>query len=74
MTYSPYARSLNATDISAQFEGFDIEFNDKVTLFPVQVEKQSHSRRQRTNERSQEFGATNVRRVAHRPGSGARVR
>lgn len=56
---STYARSLNATDISAQFEGFEIEFDEKVTLFPVQLEKATPSSR-----RAQEFGVTKVRRVA----------
>lgn len=64
-SYSPYARSLNATDISAQFEGFEIEFNDKITLFPVQVEKQNSSSRRR----SQEFSAAKVRSTAARKAS-----
>lgn len=53
-----YARSLNATDISAQFEGFEIEFDEKVTLFPVQVEKATRSPR-----RVQELGVSKIRRL-----------
>lgn len=49
-------RALGEKDISSQFQGMAVEFNEKVTLFPVQVEKrgpyQSHSRRRRIGGRS----------------------
>ncbi len=41
------ARAMSEEDISAQFEGMDVVFDDKVTLFPVQVEKTSTTRRKR---------------------------
>lgn len=62
---SPYTQALEATDISAQFEGFEIEFDDKVTLFPVQVEKQNNSRR-----RSQEFSRAKTRAPGRSVGRG----
>lgn len=67
-----YSRSFEEINISDQFEGFDIEFNDKVTLFPVQVEKQTGSRHQtykRTTRRAEEFGASNVRSINSRKAS-----
>lgn len=64
-----YSRSFEEINISDQFEGFEIEFNDKVTLFPVQVEKQTGSRRLRTKERSEEFSASNVRSINARRAS-----
>lgn len=44
-TYRPYARPFSDDDIAAQFEGMEIEFDDKATLFPVQVEKDERPRR-----------------------------
>ena len=41
----PYSRPFSEDDIAAQFEGMEIEFNDKATLFPVQVEKDERPRR-----------------------------
>ncbi len=69
-----YSRSFEEINISDQFEGFEIEFNDKVTLFPVQVEKQTGSRRRyptdsRTHARSEEFSASNVRSINARRAS-----
>jgi len=65
---SPFSRSLEATDISAQFDGFEIVFDDKVTLFPVQVEKNSRSKR-----RTEELAVSTARRVAVRkPRAGRR--
>ncbi len=63
-----YSRSFEEINISDQFEGFEIEFNDKVTLFPVQVEKQTGSRSS-TRRRSEEFGAANVRSINSRKAS-----
>ncbi len=63
-----YSRSFEEINISDQFEGFEIEFNDKVTLFPVQVEKQTGSRSS-TRRRSEEFGASNVRSINSRKAS-----
>jgi hypothetical protein len=40
-----YSRPFGEGDIAAQFEGMEIEFNDKATLFPVQVEKNEKPRR-----------------------------
>lgn len=34
-----WSKPFREDDIAAQFEGLEVEFNDKVTLFPVQVEK-----------------------------------
>lgn len=36
----------NEKNIADQFQGMEIEFNDKATLFPVQVEKQTTRQRQ----------------------------
>lgn len=63
-----YSRSFEEINISDQFEGFEIEFNDKVTLFPVQVEKQTGSRHS-TKRRAEEFGASNVRSINSRKAS-----
>ncbi len=63
-----YSRSFEEINISDQFQGFEIEFNDKVTLFPVQVEKQTGSR-SATRRRSEEFGASNVRSINSRKAS-----
>ncbi len=63
-----YSRSFEEINISDQFQGFEIEFNDKVTLFPVQVEKQTGSRSS-TRRRSEEFGASNVRSINSRKAS-----
>lgn len=41
----PYSRPFSEDDIATQFEGMEIEFNDKATLFPVQVEKDERPRR-----------------------------
>ncbi len=41
----PYSRPFSDDDVAAQFEGMEIEFNDKATLFPVQVEKDERPRR-----------------------------
>ena len=41
----PYSRPFAEDDVAAQFEGKEIEFNDKATLFPVQVEKDERPRR-----------------------------
>ncbi|NPU92232.1 MAG: hypothetical protein HPY82_10005 [Gammaproteobacteria bacterium] len=41
----PYSRPFSEDDVAAQFEGMEIEFNDKATLFPVQVEKDERPRR-----------------------------
>lgn len=49
-TQRPYARPLSEDDIAAQFEGMEIEFNDKATLFPVQVEKDERPRRRTSRE------------------------
>lgn len=51
----PYARpfsehGFSEKDIAAQFEGMEIEFNDKATLFPVQVEKDERPRRRTSRE------------------------
>lgn len=53
--HRPYARPLSEDgfsekDIAAQFEGMEIEFNDKATLFPVQVEKDERPRRRTSRE------------------------
>lgn len=40
-----WSKPLGEDDIAAQFEGLEVEFNDKVTLFPVQVEKSEKTRR-----------------------------
>lgn len=63
-----YSRSFEEINISDQFQGFEIEFNDKVTLFPVQVEKQTGSRSS-ARRRSEEFGASNVRSINSRKAS-----
>lgn len=49
MNRYPYrpVHALGEDDISAQFEGVEIEFDDKVTLFPVQVEQDERPRRSR---------------------------
>ncbi|ABC30615.1 hypothetical protein HCH_03888 [Hahella chejuensis KCTC 2396] len=41
------ARSFSERDIADQFQGLEVEFNDKVTLFPVQVERDAPPRRRR---------------------------
>lgn len=41
------SRSLGSSDIADQFPGVEIEFDDKVTLFPVQVEKDERTSRRR---------------------------
>lgn len=43
--WQPYSRPFSEDDVAAQFEGMEIEFNDKATLFPVQVEKDERPRR-----------------------------
>jgi hypothetical protein len=45
-----WSRPFREDDIAAQFEGFEVEFNDKVTLFPVQVEKNEKLRRKTAKE------------------------
>ncbi|MBU6953585.1 hypothetical protein [Hahella sp. HN01] len=42
------ARSLSERDIADQFQGLEVEFNDKVTLFPVQVERNTPPQRRRS--------------------------
>jgi hypothetical protein len=39
MNFSRGFSGQQEADISDQFQGVEIEFNDKVTLFPVQVER-----------------------------------
>lgn len=39
MNYNRSFSDQHEADISEQFQGVEIEFNDKVTLFPVQVER-----------------------------------
>ncbi|WLQ15883.1 hypothetical protein O5O45_08145 [Hahella aquimaris] len=41
------SRSFSERDIADQFQGLEVEFNDKVTLFPVQVERDAPPRRRR---------------------------
>ncbi|CBL45775.1 Hypothetical protein HDN1F_21920 [gamma proteobacterium HdN1] len=48
----PWSRPFSGDsgdDISAQFEGMEIEFNDKATLFPVQTESSETPRRNAHN-------------------------
>ena len=33
--------SVKTSEIAKQFQGMEVDFDDKVTLFPVQVEKQT---------------------------------
>lgn len=44
-------RALGEKDISSQFQGMEVEFNEKVTLFPVQVEKKGTHRRRSSQRR-----------------------
>lgn len=39
-----WPKPFGKDDIAAQFEGLEVEFNDKVTLFPIQVEKMEQTR------------------------------
>jgi len=48
--YGPRPGTFSEQDIAAQFEGVEIEFDDKVTLFPVQVEKDERPRRRTVHE------------------------
>lgn len=56
--YPPYyARPLSwakvlsdESHIADQFQGFEVEFDDKATLFPVQVEKEDPARSRRVRE------------------------
>ena len=48
---SNWSQSFGEKDISSQFQGMEVEFNDKVTLFPVQVEKRDIRSRNRSNVR-----------------------
>jgi hypothetical protein len=46
----PHPAAFSEQDIAAQFEGVEVEFDDKVTLFPVQVEKDERPRRRTVHE------------------------
>lgn len=42
---NPHSQSFSEKDLADQFQGMEVEFDDKATLFPVDVSKRSGQER-----------------------------